>query len=119
MFTPVCWFMPATSSTLNCRLTSMPEWTSACQLRRTTKRRALTCPIWHYRALGPTARAGPGQGGRVVAAAEPVIVDLSQQILRRLEIVDSRAHVITAIEMLSPSNKQEGQALLAWHRKRS
>ena len=50
--------------------------------------------------------------------AEPIIIDLNQQILRHLEIVDSRSHVITAIERLSPSNKQ-GESLSDWRRKRS
>src|SRR5438552_1519340 len=33
--------------------------------------------------------------------------DFSEQILRHLEIVDSHSHIITAIELLSPSNKEE------------
>lgn len=59
-----------------------------------------------------------GAGGVALAAAEPTVVDLGQQILRRLEIVDSRAHVITAIELLAPSNKAVGEACAAWNRKR-
>jgi hypothetical protein len=39
-------------------------------------------------------------------------------VLRHLEIVDSRAHVITAIELLSPANKADYDATLAWRRKR-
>lgn len=64
--------------------------------------------------------AGPvlGQGGQTVAAAEPTVVDFGQEILRHLEIVDSRAHVITAIELLSPSNKADADAVLNWRRKR-
>jgi hypothetical protein len=64
--------------------------------------------------------AGPvlGQGGQAVAAAEPTVVDFGQEILRRLEIVDSRAHVITAIELLSPSNKSDADAAIVWRRKR-
>jgi hypothetical protein len=63
--------------------------------------------------------AGPvlGQSGQVVVAAEPTVVDFGQEILRHVEIVDSRAHVITAIELLSPSNKEEGEPRLAWKRK--
>ena len=64
--------------------------------------------------------AGPvlGQSGQTVVAAEPTVVDFGQEILRHVEIVDSRAHVITAIELLSPSNKEEGESRLAWKRKR-
>ena len=64
--------------------------------------------------------SGPvlGHGGVAVAAAEPTIVDFGEQVLRRLEIVDSRAHVITAIELLSPSNKADPDAVLNWRRKR-
>ena len=64
--------------------------------------------------------AGPvlGQGGLVSMAAEPIVVDFSEQILRHLEIVDSHAHIITAIELLSPSNKEEGEPRLNWKRKR-
>lgn len=49
--------------------------------------------------------AGPvlGLGGQAVAAAEPVVVDFGDAVLRHLEIVDSRAHVVTAIELLSLS----------------
>jgi len=59
-----------------------------------------------------------GSGGASAALADPIVVDFGQQILRHLEIVDSRAHIITAIELLSPSNKQEGEACLNWQRKR-
>ncbi|MCX6904099.1 MAG: DUF4058 family protein [Verrucomicrobia bacterium] len=64
--------------------------------------------------------AGPalGQGGQTVAVAEPTVVDFAKEILRRLEIVDSRAHVITAIELLSPSNKAGPDTVVAWRRKR-
>jgi hypothetical protein len=64
--------------------------------------------------------AGPvlGQGGLGVIAAEPIIVDSGQEILRHVEIVDSRSHVITAIELLSASNKEEPAARLAWQAKR-
>jgi hypothetical protein len=64
--------------------------------------------------------AGPvlGQGGQAVAAAEPTVVDFGQEVLRHLEIVDSRTHVITAIELLSPSNKADAEAVLNWRRKR-
>jgi hypothetical protein len=46
------------------------------------------------------------------------VVELGEEVLRRVEIVDSRAHVITAIEMLSPSNKQDAAAVLGWRTKR-
>src|ERR1043165_1633779 len=64
--------------------------------------------------------AGPvlGEGGAKVSAAEPTVVELGEEVLRRVEIVDSRAHVITAIEMLSPSNKQDAAAVLGWRTKR-
>lgn len=64
--------------------------------------------------------AGPalGLGGQTVTAAEPVVVDYSQEVLRHVEIVDSRAHVITALELLSPTNKEEGEARANWRRKR-
>ena len=64
--------------------------------------------------------AGPvlGQSGQAVVAAEPTVVDFGQEVLRHAEIVDSRARVITAIELLSPSNKDEGEPRLAWKRKR-
>lgn len=64
------------------------------------------------------ARSVLGSGGVAVAVAEPIIVDVGQKVLRHLEIVDSRAHVITAIELLSPSNKLEGEAVRAWAIKR-
>lgn len=64
--------------------------------------------------------AGPvlGQGGQNVGAAQPTVVDFGQEILRHVEIVDSRAHVITAIELLSPSNKEQSEARLNWKLKR-
>src|SRR5439155_14352196 len=53
--------------------------------------------------------AGPVLGikGLAVSAAEPTVVDFGQEILRHVEIVDSRQHVITAIELLSSSNKAD------------
>jgi hypothetical protein len=45
-------------------------------------------------------------------------LDLGQQILRHLEIVDSREHIITAIELASPSKKSGSEASGAWRRKR-
>lgn len=59
-----------------------------------------------------------GEGGLAVAVSEPTIVDLGRQILRHIEIVDSRTHVITAIELFSPSNKAGSEAVVAWSRKR-
>src|SRR5207249_11650062 len=49
--------------------------------------------------------AGPvlGEAGSTVAAAEPIVVDFGKEVLRHVEIVDSRAHVITASELLAPS----------------
>ncbi len=67
------------------------------------------------RSSGPVL----GQGGAAVAAAEPTIVDFGEQVLRRLEIVDSRAHIVTTIELLSPSNKADPEAVLNWRRKRN
>jgi hypothetical protein len=65
--------------------------------------------------------AGPvlGAAGQLVAAAEPTIVDESPETLRRVEIVDSRARVITAIELLSPSNKEPEEQRLDWRYKRT
>lgn len=64
--------------------------------------------------------AGPvlGQNGAKVSVAEPTVVDFGKEILRHVEIVDSRAHVVTAIELLSPSNKEETLARADWRRKR-
>ncbi len=59
-----------------------------------------------------------GPGGQTAAAAEPTVVDFGEGILRHLEVVDSRAHVITAVELLSPSNKEEAGARLDWKAKR-
>ncbi len=44
-----------------------------------------------------------GQGGIKVTAADPTVVDYGGEVLRHVEIMDSREHVITAIEVLSPS----------------
>jgi Protein of unknown function (DUF4058) len=49
---------------------------------------------------------------RLAIDAEP------ERPLRHIEIVDSRTHVITAIELLSPSNKAGSEAVVAWSRKR-
>lgn len=64
--------------------------------------------------------AGPvlGPGGDSVVAAEPTVVEFGDEVSRHLEIVDSRAYIITAIELLSPSNKEEGEARANWRRKR-
>ncbi len=64
--------------------------------------------------------AGPvlGVGGANAIAAEPTVVDFSKEILRHVEIVDSRAQIITVLELLSPSNKEEGEPRLDWKRKR-
>jgi hypothetical protein len=64
--------------------------------------------------------AGPvlGEGGVRVTAAEPTIVDFGQEILRHVEIVDSRENIITAIELFSPSNKYDGESRHNWKQKR-
>lgn len=64
--------------------------------------------------------AGPalGLGGASVVTAEPEIVDLSDVKLRHLEIVDSREHVITVLEVLSPTNKDSTEHRDDWSRKR-
>lgn len=59
-----------------------------------------------------------GPGGVVVETAQPVIANLGEVKLRRLEIVDSRENVITVIEPLSRSNKDEVDARNEWTRKR-
>lgn len=59
-----------------------------------------------------------GAGGVTVAAATPTVVDFGQEILRHIEIIDSQAHVITAIELISPSNKAGGESQADWRRKR-
>lgn len=59
-----------------------------------------------------------GLSGQQVVAAEPTVIDYSQEVLRHIEIVDSRAHVITAIALLSPTNKEEGESRANWKRKR-
>src|SRR6185436_1441864 len=72
-----------------------------------------TTALWS-RPAGPVLE----ERGLSASAAEPTVVDFGQEILRRVEIVDSRAHVITAVELLSPSNKQDAAAYLAWKAKR-
>src|SRR5437667_5197110 len=63
----------------------------------------------HGPALGPE--------GVAVEAAEPVIVDHAESKLRRLEILDARGHLITVIELLSPTNKTELGNRWLWERK--
>jgi hypothetical protein len=60
----------------------------------------------------------PVLGERAAAVADPIIVELGELILRHLEIVDSRSHIITAMELLSPSNKVDAEARVAWEKKR-
>jgi hypothetical protein len=74
---------------------------------------------------GPVGPASPAQsaGGAVVEAAKPVLVDLGEiklgEIkLRHLEIADSRGHVITVLEFLSPANKMPVEHRVAWKQKR-
>lgn len=59
------------------------------------------------------------------AVADPVFVesampevDSDARTERFIEIVTSRSHVITAIELISPSNKASEEAASAWQRKR-
>ena len=59
-----------------------------------------------------------GPGGVAVDVAQPVIVDLGEMKLRRLKIVDSREHIITVVEPLSRSNKDEPDNRNEWTRKR-
>jgi hypothetical protein len=60
-----------------------------------------------------------GPGGAAVEAAKPILVDRGERKLRRLEIADAGGHIITVIELLSPSNKAEGDYRLRWERKRN
>lgn len=59
-----------------------------------------------------------GPGGVAVEAAEPTIVDVGEIKLRRLEITDSRGHIVTVIEFLSPTNKITLESRMLWKRKR-
>lgn len=59
-----------------------------------------------------------GPGGAAVEAAKPILVDRGEHKLRRLEIADSTAHIITVLEFLSPSNKAEFDGRMRWERKR-
>ena len=60
-----------------------------------------------------------GPGGAAVEAAKPILVDRGEHKLRRLEIADSKGHLITVIELLSPSNKTEFDYRWLWQRKRN
>jgi len=64
--------------------------------------------------------SGPalGPGGAAVEAARPVVVDRGERKLRRLEIVDASGHIITVIELVSPTNKSDAKHRLLWDRKR-
>jgi hypothetical protein len=66
---------------------------------------------------GPISEA-LGPGGAVVQAATPLIVDRGEHKLRRLEIADSKAHLITVIELLSATNKSDMHHRCLWERKR-
>ena len=59
-----------------------------------------------------------GPGGAPVEAAKPIVVDHGELKLRRLEILDSRGHLITVIELLSPTNKTDYDYRRHWERKR-
>src|SRR5437667_2683298 len=65
----------------------------------------------------PKALVTP-QGRTPAVVAEPIIVDSGQEVIRHVEIVDSKSHVITALELLSPSNKADAEACHQWKRKR-
>ena len=56
--------------------------------------------------------------GVAVEAAKPIVVDRGEHKLRRLEITDSRGHVVTVMKVLSPSNKLDAKHRLLWDRKR-
>lgn len=63
---------------------------------------------------------GPALGpdGTAVEAAKPIVVDRGEHKLRRLEITDARGHLVTVIEILSPTNKSDAKHRLLWDRKR-
>ncbi len=50
--------------------------------------------------------------------ARPVIVTVTRKVARRLEIVKSDEHIVTVLEVLSPSNRRGAYAVEAWCRKR-
>lgn len=67
---------------------------------------------------------GSSTGG-ATAVAEPVFIESAEpetetetEVEHFIEIVHSRAHVITAIELISPSNKDSRETQAAWQRKR-
>ncbi len=60
--------------------------------------------------------ASPHLAGVVVA--EPRLVESKDDYDTFVEIVEGREHVITAIELLSPSNKQTPETREKWQRKR-
>jgi len=73
---------------------------------------------WDRPAWG-TATAGSA------TVAEPVFIESSQmeveaetEVEHFIEIVHSRSHVITAIELISPTNKDSRETQAAWQRKR-
>ena len=53
-----------------------------------------------------------------VLVAEPLILDTKDEMEAYIEIVESRENVITAIELLSPSNKESEASRTQWRRKR-
>ena len=59
-----------------------------------------------------------GPAGVAVEAAQPIVVDRGEHKLRRLEITDSRGHIVTVMEVLSPTNKLGANHRLNWDRKR-
>lgn len=60
--------------------------------------------------------ASPHLAGVVVA--EPRIIDAKGEFETFIEIVEGREHVITAIELLSPSNKESPETRAKWRLKR-
>lgn len=68
----------------------------------------------------PWDTAGTRGGGTAIAVetAQPVIVDFAELKARYLELSDSAGHVVTVLEVLSPSNKSDSRAREDWERKR-
>lgn len=52
-----------------------------------------------------------------IALTEPVVVLLDDPVERSIQIVDSSGALITAIELLSPTNKEDERARAAYRRK--
>ena len=50
--------------------------------------------------------------------AKPIVVDRGEHKFRRLEIAEASGHIITVIEVLSPTNKIDVRQRLHWEQKR-